>query len=421
MLCLLSFGLVPAVQATAVGVISMIKRDPASARRAGTTRGLLVASQLALSLVLLVGAGLMARAFISLHDVPLGFGPHGLVTMKIDLPPMRFTTTEQREAFYDAARASIQRIPGVDELGIGRPTPLSGRPLTQRVSLGPGEPERVVSAFVVFSNYAETLRVPLQSGRLIADSDRHRLDAALMVDDRMAAEIWPGDSPIGKRLLLSPSSKTPIWGEVVGVVGHVQVDDLEHSTSPQLWVPFRAMQYDMDIAVRTRRDGREIGVLAKEAIERLNGGRPVFDVRTLDDYVSEASADTRFALFVLGAFALLAVTLAAIGVYGVVAYSTARRTREIALRLALGADAWRIISLVAREGFMWSFAGLAAGAIGARLLTRYVQSLLFHVTPNDALTFGVVGAVLAIVALVATVLPATRAMRVDPMLALRGD
>ena len=421
MLCSLVFGLVPAWQATRVDVISMIKQDPASARRTGTTRGLLVASQLALSLILLVGAGLMVRAFIGLRDVPLGFSPNGVVTMKVDLPPQRFITVEQREAFYDAARASIQRIPGVDELGIGFPSPLSGRPLTRRVSFGPGEPERVVSALVVFSNYAETLRVPLRSGRFLADSDRNRLDVALMVDDRMAAEFWPGESPVGRRLLLSPSSTTPIWGEVVGVVGHVQVDDLQHSTSPQLWIPFRAMAYDMDVAVRTRRDAREMGVLVKDAIERLNGGRPVFDVRSLSDYVREASADTRFALFVLGAFAALAVMLTAIGVYGVVAYATARRTREIAVRLALGANKWRIISLVVREGAMWSLAGLAAGAIGARVLTRYVESLLFHVTPNDALTFSVVGALLAIVTLVATILPASRAVHVDPMLALRGD
>jgi ABC-type antimicrobial peptide transport system permease subunit len=135
----------------------------------------------------------------------------------------------------------------------------------------------------------------------------------------------------------------------------------------------------MDIAVRTRRDAREMGVLVRDAIERLNGGRPVFDVRSLSDYVREASADTRFALFVLGAFAVLAVTLTAIGVYGVVAYATARRTREIAVRLALGADAWRIISLVVREGVMWSLAGLAVGVFGARVLTRYVEALLFHV------------------------------------------
>jgi putative ABC transport system permease protein len=158
--------------------------------------------------------------------------------MKVDLPPQRFITVEQREAFYHAARASIQRIPGIDEFGIGLPSPLSGRPLTRRESFGPGEPERVVSALVVFSNYAETLRVPLRSGRFIADSDRNRLHMALMVDDRMAAEFWPGESPVGRRLLLSPSSKTPIWGEVVGVVGHVQLDDLQHSTSPQLWIPF---------------------------------------------------------------------------------------------------------------------------------------------------------------------------------------
>lgn len=419
-ICSLVFSLVPAWHATRTDLAATMKPDAASSRGAGTTRGALVACQLAISLILLVGAGLMVRAFIGLRDVPLGFRPHGVVTMKVDLPPMRFKSVDQREAFYLQALAAIRQIPGVDEAGIGTPTPLSGEVISQKFSTGAGEPERVASAVAVLPGFAEVLGVPLRAGRLLSRDDRLRSEPALMVDERLAAEVWPGDNPVGKRVLLSPSSKTPQWGEVVGVVAHVQFEDLRHS-APQLWVPFRAMAWSMDVAVRTRRDPPEMGAIVKYAIERLDPGRPIYDVRPLDEYVADASADTRFALFVLGAFALLALVLTAIGVYGVVAYATARRMHEIAVRLALGADARTVVALVVRDGARWTVAGLVVGAIGARLLTRYVQTLLFHVGPNDAATFVGVALLLSVVALVATALPAIRAVRIDPMLALRSE
>src|SRR5262249_32161682 len=161
----------------------MMKQDSASSQGVGTMRGLLVASQLALSLMLLVGAGLMARAFIGLLQVPLGFKPRGVVTLRVDLPPMRFRAIDEREAFFDSAVTVIRQIPGVDSVGIGLPIPLSGRPLTRRVSFGPDKPERVVSALVVFSNYAETLGVPLRDGRLFSAEDRNRTDALFLVDE----------------------------------------------------------------------------------------------------------------------------------------------------------------------------------------------------------------------------------------------
>jgi putative ABC transport system permease protein len=419
--CTLVAGVLPAWYATQTDVAGMLKQDPASTRGAATTRGLLVASQLALSLILLVGTGLMARAFATLRDIPLGFQPHGVATMKVDLPPQMFRDVEQRVAFFDRALDAIRQLPGVDAVGIGLPVPLTGRPLSRRVSLGPGEPERVVSTISVFSGYPEVLRVPLRAGRFISTADRNRLDPVLLVDEGTAAEFWRGENPIGQRLLLSPGSRMPIWGRVVGIVGRVQLADLRHDSAPQLWMSYRAMPWDMDIAVRTTRDPRDMGQLVQAAVERLNPGRPIFDVRPLDDYVADASADTRFALFVLSVFALFAVVLTAIGVYGVVAYATARRTREIAVRLALGADARRIVALVLGEAVVWTAAGLAAGALGARVLTRFIESLLFRVAPTDALTFVAVALLLGMIALVATALPALRAVRVDPMLALRSE
>jgi putative ABC transport system permease protein len=418
----LLFGLVPAWHATRRDLIAMIKPDASSARHAGRTRGLLVASQLALSLALLVGAGLMARSFVRMRQVPLGFNPANVMTMKMDLPPMRFKTSEQRQAFLDAALAAAGQVPGVDAIALGTPLPFdAGGGITLRYALGPGEPEGVVSAVVDHHRFAEFLGVPLRAGRYLADGDRAREVPAIMVDDRFAATIWPGQDPVGKRLLLSPGSKSSAWAEVVGIVAHVQLEDPRRHEAPQIWVTHRTLAYDPDVVFRTRRDPRAVALDVKKAIEQLGPGRPLFDLQTLDRYVEDASVDARFALTVLAAFAVLAVLLTAIGIYGAVAYATARRTREIAVRIALGANGGRVVALVMRDGAWWIGSGLLAGGLAARLMTQYATSLLFGVTPGDAATYAAVAGLLAAVALAATAVPAIRAVRTDPMLALRTD
>jgi putative ABC transport system permease protein len=414
----LLFGLLPAWQATRADLVAMMKQGAGSSARGARTRGFLVASQLALSLMLLVGAGLMGRSFLRLRDVPLGFNPANVVTIQVDLPGRLFTP-QKTEAFYASALEAARRVPGVEAAALGRPVPLDGERLTRRYSLGPGGPEGVASAIVAFGGYAEFLGVPLRAGRYFTAADAAL--AVVMIDERMAAVVWPGQYPIGKRILLSPGLKSEQWAEVVGVVGHAQFEDLRHTATPQLWVHHRLMPYAVDIAFRTHRDRRAVAAAVKTAVEALGPGRPLFGVRALEDYVADAAADTRFALSVLGVFAALAVLLVAVGVYGVVAYATARRTREIAVRLALGADARRIVALVLREGAAWTAGGLVAGAVGARLLTHYVQTLLFGVPPNDPLTFIGVASLLAVVALVATAVPAVRALRIDPMQALRAE
>ena len=416
------FGLVPAWLATRADVVGMLKEDSASSRSASTTRGLLVAGQLALSLVLLVGAGLMARAFVQMRQHPLGFNPSGVATVRVDLPPMHFRKLEDREAFYRAAQDAVRSIPGVDAVAVGLPIPFAGPTMTRRFALGAGAPERITRVVASFPGYAELLGVPLRAGRLFDASDAARGDPAVMVDEHLAALLWPGERAVGKRLLLQPSQPAQRqWADVVGVVGHLQLDDVRRESEPQLWLPYRTMAWDMAVAVRTRRDPAEMAALMKQTIEQLGPGRPVHALRSLESYVAEASADTRFALFVLGVFSLIAVTLTAVGVYGVVAYATARRMREIAVRLALGADAPRIVALVVREGFAWTCAGVVAGLAGALAVSRYLTTLLFNVGERDALTFLAVVALLAAVALVASALPAIRAVRIDPMLALRSE
>ena len=271
---------------------------------------------------------------------------------------------------------------------------------------------------IALAGYLEALRVPLVDGRsFTAADDRQRV---VIVDERLAQELWPGRSAIGQKFALL-SAFAPVWVEVVGVARHAQTQGLRSSGLSQIWMTYASKAYSgLDIVVRGDNPASFTGPV-KEAVQRLGAGRPVSDVRLLAGYVTDASADTRFALFVLGAFALLAVVLTVIGVYAVVAYATARRTREIAVRLALGADPSRIVSLVMRQGAVWIAAGLVTGVVGARLLTGYLAGLLFRVTEHDVVTFACVAGGLTTVALVATAIPALRAARVDPMRSLKAE
>jgi predicted permease len=417
-------SVVPAWHSTRPDLAATLKHNAVSSTRAGTTRGLLIAGQLALSLVLLVGAGLMARAFINMRHVQLGFDPHGALTMNVHLQGRRFNTgslaeaRERRLAFYHQLADSARQIPGVERIGIGLPVPLGGPPLTQRVSLGPEEAEHATDGGIALSGFLETLRVPLVAGRYFAVADDNA--RVLIVDERLARELWPGESAIGKRLLIT-LTLSQHWTEVIGVVSHVQMRGLRAGDLPQIWMTYASRSYsDLNIVARGPNPAA-LAVPVEQAVQRLGPGRPVHDIHLMDEYLADASADTRFALFVIGAFAFVAVVLTGLGLYGVVAYVTARRTREIAVRLALGAEPTRIVRLVLRDGVSWTIGGLAGGLAGALAVTRYLESLLFRVRANDAVTFVGVAVVLVGVALVATALPALRAVRVDPMRALRSE
>jgi putative ABC transport system permease protein len=427
LLCTLVVSLVPAWHATRSDLVGMLKQDRVASRHAGATRGVLVASQLAFSLMLLVGAGLMTRAFIGMRSMPLGFDPHNAATLNVHLQVQLFNTgtleaaKKKRLAFYHELVDTVRSIPGVDQAGVGLPAPLSGPAfLSQRFTLGSGDRERQSEGVIAFAGYLESLRVPLVSGRYFATADDDR--PVVMLDQRLAEALWPRASAVGRQMTLLSTTAPPQRVEVVGVVAHVQMRGLREAGLPQIWVTYGSRSYsDLNIVVRGK-NAAAVMPAVERAVQAMGPGRPVHDVRTMDDYVADASADTRFALFVLGVFAALAVALTSVGIWGVVAYSVARRAREIAVRRALGASARDIMILVMREGAVWIGVGLAAGALGARGLSRSLESLLFQqVRPTDALTFVAVGALLTIVALLAAAIPAIRAVHVDPMLALRSD
>jgi putative ABC transport system permease protein len=421
LLCALAVSTLPAWRAARADVAATLKSPVTAASAARGTRGLLMAGQVALSLILLAGAGLMGRAFVNMRQAPLGFDPRGAVTMTVQ--PQRFergTLAEARAArlvFYHQLADAVRQLPGVEQAGVGLPVPLSGPPLTQRVAIDSDAPEYPVDGAIAFAGYLEALRVPLVAGRYFAASDDDK--PVVIVDERLAKTLGPRGAA-GQRVQVITALGRQ-WAEIVGVVRHVQMRGLREDDLPQIWMTYGIRSYAaLNIVVRGAQPAALVDPI-RRTIQHLGPGRPVRDTRLLDDYVADASADTRFALFVLGAFAIVAVVLSAVGVYGVVAYVTARRTREIAVRLALGAAPGRVVGLLMQDGLAWIAAGLAAGTAGAFALTRYLESLLFRVGATDPLTFVAVATVLAWVAAAATALPAIRAVRIDPMRSLRSE
>jgi putative ABC transport system permease protein len=419
--CTVVFGLVPAYRAADPDLASRLKHRRLGTRYAGVNRGILIGGQIAMSLILLVAAGLMARAFVSMRTVPLGFDPANVLTMRVNVQFQRFATPDLRRAFFTAAADEVRRLPGVTSVALGQPIPLSDVRFTQRFAVGQGETEHTASTLVALPGFFETLGISVLAGRAFTDADAARRDPLIMVDRRLAERMWPGQDPVGRLLWVGPAAAARA-NQVIGVVETLRLHSVRDEPPAQIWQAYGSRPaVSLGLAVRTSGDPRPLADPVRRTVERLQPGRPVSDVRLLREYVADATADTRFALLVLGAFAGLALILTAVGIYGVVAYATARRSHEIAVRLALGGDARRVVALVMRETVAWTLAGAAVGLAGAAILTRYLESLLFEVTAADPLTFVGVGAFVIAVALAATALPAARAVRLDPMRLLKAD
>lgn len=374
--CAAIVSLAPAWQATRSPLHHSLTKNPA---RAGWTRGTLVAAQLSLSVILLIGAGLLMRAFVSLRSVPLGFDSYQSVTAQISLNDRRFSSgtideaRARRQAFYDELIGQLNQKPGVRASGVGFPIPLSGTTMSQRVSLAETQPARDLDAFVALSGYPEALGVALIAGRYFTRLDNDR--PMVMIDERAARELWPSTQAVGQRLLIVKSVGQPLWAEVIGVVSHVQNRSPRDQGPPQLWMTYGVRSpAQLSVVVRTG-DHVNAAEYITDSVQRLGAGGPARNVRQLDDYVSNASADTRFALFVLGVLAVLALALAGIGIHGIAAYAVAKRRSEIALRLALGATQLRLVWLVVSDTAKWSLVGVLVGIVGSAALTRYLESL----------------------------------------------
>ena len=417
-------GVVPALHASRPhpqGTIRDIPQSDGLAVRGWRLRGALVVSQVALALLLLCGAGLMLRSFMYLNRVSPGFQTEHLLTMKIALPGGTYRKLEQTRAYLDRLMERLQTLPGVQSVAAASTLPLSGESDWGTFLIADGATADWAKASAadwrgVSANFFETLHIPLMRGREFTPADEMNQNT-LMINEAMASKFWPKTDPIGKTIL-NRANGGPL--EIIGIVGDVKGAGLAAQAKPEMYTPLRGFWYAF-LVLRTNQEPSKMASAVRREIAAVDRGVPVYQVATMDQLLSASVATQRFNLFLLVLFAALALGLAAVGISSVLAFGVSRRTREIGTRLALGAHPRDVLRLVVRQGMQLVVAGILLGIAGALALTRLMASLLYSVRPTDPATFVVVSVLLALVALLACYVPARRAMRVDPMVALRTE
>ncbi|HEY0705083.1 MAG TPA: ABC transporter permease [Candidatus Acidoferrales bacterium] len=432
------FGIVPALQASNISQVASLRegsRGSGSSRTQARLSRWLVVSEIALSLILLVGAGLLLRSFWRLLEVQPGFQPHGIVTAQIWMPVPNnpaadpYRPPERRAAFLREVVRRVATIPGVEAAAIGGTNSLpmgggrNGFPFTIEGRPNDSKTTPVAEFAAVSPNYFELLGTPVIQGRVFTDSDEPKSEQVAIIDQTLANRYWPGQDPLGQHIQFNgPANRQIPWVTIVGVVGDVKSDGFEAPLAPHIYLPvFQGPPYASVLFLRTHANPGALGDQIRTEVQSVDSNLPLFSVRTLDEVVARSMAERRFALEILAVFAAVALLLAAIGIYGVMSYAFSRRIHELGIRIALGAQRVDILRMALSEGMQLVLFGLVAGVIGAMILTRFLRSLLFNVTATDPLVFISIAALLAAVALLACYIPARRATRVDPLVALREE
>jgi putative ABC transport system permease protein len=425
-----AFGLAPAWQASRYDLNEPLKEGGRglSGSRSRLRSGLVVA-EVALSLLLLAGAGLLVKSFARLQAVDPGFDPEGVITMRVSLPGARYREPARKAEFYAALMERLKAVPGVESAGATIALPLNGSNyLIGRGFIREGRPETPEEAdnasyAVVTPDYFRAMRIPLRAGRFFDERDGMESAKVVVINEAFARKAFPGEDPVGKRIHIWRDEKFP--REVVGVVGDTKPESLDAKDAAlQMYVSHRqdAGWGGLSLVVRARgAEPESLVSRVREEVRALDRQLPVYDVKALRQVVANSTAYRRVAMFLMAGFAAAALLLAGVGLYGVVSYSVAQRTREIGVRLALGAQGRDILGLVVRQGMLLTLAGLALGLACAFALTRLITGLLYGVTATDPVVYLVVSLLLAAVALLACLVPARRATKVDPMVALRYE
>ena len=421
-------GVVPAFRATKTNLNDSLKAGVGrtDADSGGNrTRSVLVVSEMALSLVLLIGAGLMIRSLSHLRNVDPGMDTHNVTTADLQLSMVKYAKPVQQFAFYDQLLQRLRALPGVESASAIDIMPMAGGGSTQPIAVEgrpmvPMAEQPEVAVRVAEPDFMRTMRIPLLQGRMLTTADTEDRPQVILISDAMAKRIWPGENPIGKRLTMTffPEKVR----EVVGVVGNVKQDGLD-VTDPTatLYLPMaQAARPFMTVAMRAAQPANLASAIAN-AVHEIDREQPVNDVVTMDMVLADSISHQRFNMLLLGAFAGLALLLAAIGLYSVLAYSVRRRVREIGVRMALGAQRMDVIRMILGQGVRLAFIGVVIGVAAAFILTRLMASQLFQVSATDPLTFIGVAVMLVLVAIAACYIPARRAAKVDPMVALRYE
>jgi putative ABC transport system permease protein len=428
-------GLVPSLRFSRVDANEALKQGTrGTSDSGGKTRNLLVVGEVALSLVLLIGAGLMVRTLWELRNVRPGFDSSNVLTMSVAVPRDRFPSPATQVNFFQETLQRVRALPGVEDAGAIDDLPLGGGGSHQPFSIEgrpmlPMAEQPEVDVRMISPGYLRAMRVPIIRGRDFADSDAAGRPAVAVISAALARRFWPNEDPLGKHLTLTFFPGIP--REIVGIVGDVKVDSLNETRpvdtiyvaasqlTPAVGEAFRS--FGLTLTVRTKSDPHGAVSAVTDAIHQVGPDIPVTDVLSMDDVIAQSMSPQRFNMVLLAAFAGLALLLAAVGIYGVLSYSVRRRVREIGIRMALGASQSNILRLVVGDGMKPILIGVAIGLTAAVALSRFMASLVFGVPPTDPLTFTVVALLLVLVGIVANTLPAYRATRVEPVRTLREE
>jgi putative ABC transport system permease protein len=425
------FGLVPALQSSKPNLNETMKdagRGSTEGGRRQRIRSTLVVLEVATALVLLVGAGLMIKSFWQLQKVDPGFNPDNTLTVQVSLPKTKYPEESQQVAFFQQLIERVATLPGVQSAGAGHVVPLSGNDfvlafeIDGRPPLQPGVTQST-NYYSVSADYFKAMGIPLRRGRVFTERDIKDSPRVAVINETMAKKIFPDEDPIGKRITFDNRQKgNPEWFEIVGIVGDVKQYSLDQVTTMQTYEPYIQQTFPyMTLVVRTTGDPTNLNAAIRSEVLKLDKEQPTTNFKTLNEFFSISIAQQRFSVVLLGMFAVVALVLSAVGIYGVLSYAVTQRTHEIGIRVALGAGKRDVLRLVVGQGMLLTVIGVAGGLGAAFALTRLMASLLFGVTATDAVTFASVASLLLAVALLACYIPARRATKVDPLVALRYE
>ena len=425
----LLFGLVPALQTSRTDLNETLKESGRTGAPGATRNrigGILIVSEVALSFVLLACAGLLIKSFMHLRDIDPGFQADNVLAMRLSLPPGKYRTGEERVQVYQQLIAQVKALPGVQSASAVLSLPLRG----DTFNLGRGVllegrrpvPEEASNALhiAITPEYFQTMQIPVKEGRAFTDQDNSQSVKVVIVNETMARKLWPGESPVGKRFSIWRDEK--FSREVVGVVGDTKVF-LDEEPEQQMYLPHAQDSNwgTMSLVVRSNNDTAALATAVRGALRSVDKGIVTYNLKTLNDLISTSAAPRRVPMLLLSAFAGVAMLLAMLGIYGITSYYVTQRTHEIGVRMALGAQIGDVLRLVLRRAMLLAVIGVVLGLAGAAAVTRYLTSLLFGVQPIDVFTFAAVALGLVVVALVASLIPAKRATKVDPLVALRYE
>ena len=427
----LIFGLAPALQSIRFNQAETLKeggRDAATGASGKRLRGLLVMAEVAISLVLLIGAGLLINSFLRLRNVDPGFRAENLLTMKIVLPDLKYERKAQRSAFYTDVVQRVQSLPGVRSAAVTTNLPLyrQGNSISISIEGSPEPPpgqEDIIVTRIISPGYFETMSISLLKGRALTDQDTDDSPNVVVISEGMARRYWPGEEAVGKRIAVGKIRSPEDWIQIVGVVKDVRQFELTADPKPQMYLTHRQFGFfdAQDLVVKTDVDSASMASSVRKAVWEIDKDQPVSNIRAMETILADSIARQRFSMLLLAIFAAVALVLAAVGIYGVMSYSVAQRTHEIGIRMALGAQTSTVLKLAIGYGLKLVIAGIAIGLVAAFALTRVMATLLFGVTATDPTTFTLISLLLVAVAAIASYIPARRATRVNPIVALRYE